>query len=296
VTGADEYVTTTDGVRLFVRTLGRGAGATTLIVPNGLYFVDDVSFLAADRTVVVYDVRNRGRSDTVTDRSKLARGILQDVDDLDVVRRHAGADRADLLGHSYMGLVVAVHAMEYAAHIDRVVQIGPSPPRAATQYPPDLAFNDGTLAEVFSTIGQLQNEGLSDPEERCRRFWSALRYLYVTDRKDVDRMAWGRCELPNERNFMQYFQGELMPSMQRLDLSPAEFARAAMPVLTIHGRKDRSAPYGGGRDWAAQLPNARLLTIDNGGHAPWIEAPEVVFGAVKTFLNGTWPDGAETVE
>lgn len=294
MTAADEYVTITDGVRLFVRTLGRGA--TTLIVPNGLYFIDDFSFLPADRTIVVYDVRNRGRSDTVTDRSKLARGILQDVDDLDAVRRHAGLDRFELMGHSYMGLVVALQAMRYPGHVTRVVQIGPSPPRAATQYPPELAFNDGTLAEVFSTFGQLQKEGIADPEERCRRFWSVLKCLYVTDRKDADRVAWERCELPNERNFMQYFQGEIVPSMQRLDLSPAEFAKAAMPVLTIHGRKDRSAPYGGGRDWAAQLPNARLLTIDDGGHAPWIEAPEVVFGAVKTFLNGRWPDGAETVE
>jgi proline iminopeptidase len=291
---AEAYVTTSDGVRLYVRTLG--GGPTTLVVPNGLYFIDDFAYLTEDRTVVVYDVRNRGRSDEVTDRSKLARGILQDVDDLDEVRRHAGAERIDLLGHSYIGLMVAVYAMEYAAHVNRVVQIGPAPPNARVQYPSELAFNDGTLGDVFARIGALQKEGPTDPEQRCRQFWAILAALYVTDPRDANRVApWGRCDLANERNFMRYFQGELLPSMQRLDLTADDFAKATAPVLTIHGTKDRSAAYGGGRDWAARLPNARLLTIDNAGHAPWIEAPDAVFSGVTTFFDGAWPDGAETV-
>jgi pimeloyl-ACP methyl ester carboxylesterase len=57
-------------------------------------------------------------------------------------------------------------------------------------------------------------------------------------------------------------------------------------VLTIHGRKDRSAPYGGGKDWAEQLPNAELVSVENGGHAPWIEAPDVVFQSIRAFLEG----------
>jgi len=36
------------------------------------------------------------------------------------------------------------------------------------------------------------------------------------------------------------------------------------PVLVVHGTKDRSGPYGGGRDWAAMLPNARLVTVPKG--------------------------------
>jgi pimeloyl-ACP methyl ester carboxylesterase len=62
-----------------------------------------------------------------------------------------------------------------------------------------------------------------------------------------------------------------------------------MPVLVVHGINDRSAPYGAGRDWAALLPNARLLTVDNAGHVPWIEAPELVLGSIRTFLDGEWP-------
>ncbi|HEY7284743.1 MAG TPA: hypothetical protein VH497_04815, partial [Vicinamibacterales bacterium] len=53
------------------------------------------------------------------------------------------------------------------------------------------------------------------------------------------------------------------------------------------------SPYGGGLDWAASLGNARLLTVENAAHAPWIEAPDLVFGAIRTFLDGSWPTSAE---
>ena len=43
------------------------------------------------------------------------------------------------------------------------------------------------------------------------------------------------------------------------------------------------------------LPNARMVTIENGGHAPWIEAPERVVPAIEQFLDGEWPDGSERV-
>jgi pimeloyl-ACP methyl ester carboxylesterase len=40
------------------------------------------------------------------------------------------------------------------------------------------------------------------------------------------------------------------------------------------------------------LPNARLPTVENAAHVPWIEAPGRVFGAIRTFLDGAWPEGA----
>jgi len=71
-----------------------------------------------------------------------------------------------------------------------------------------------------------------------------------------------------------------------LKLTEEEIAKATAPVLAIHGRKDRSSSYGGGRDWALRLPNARLVTIDHAAHVPWIEDPATVFGAIETFLGG----------
>jgi pimeloyl-ACP methyl ester carboxylesterase len=44
------------------------------------------------------------------------------------------------------------------------------------------------------------------------------------------------------------------------------------------------------------LPNARLVTVENAAHVPWIEAPEKVFGSIETFLDGAWPEAAEVVK
>jgi len=45
-----------------------------------------------------------------------------------------------------------------------------------------------------------------------------------------------------------------------------------------------------------RLPSARLVTVENAAHAPWIEVPELVLGSIKTFFDGAWPEAAEEVK
>jgi proline iminopeptidase len=244
--------------------------------------------------LIFYDLRNRGRSDEVGDEALLKGGVRNDVLDLEAVRRHFGLANVALLGHSYVGAIVALYAMEHPDQVSRVVQIGPTGPDLAKAYPPELTNVDATALQAFAQLAQMQNEGaVGDPVEACHRVWSILRPLYVVDPADVHKVArLGRCELANERNGMKYFHSYVMPSLQAVSLSEGDYNRAGMPVLTIHGVRDRNAAYGGGLDWARLLPDARLLTVDNAAHVPWIEAPELVFGAVETFLGGAWPTTA----
>jgi pimeloyl-ACP methyl ester carboxylesterase len=287
---SDGYVTTDTGVRLWFQTVG--SGSQVVVVPNGIVLLDDFRVLADRRTLVFYDVRNRGLSDTVTDPAKLARGIHNDVDDLDTVRRHFGLDRLNLIGHSYMGLMAVLYAMKYPAHVDRIVQIAPMPPDPRKEYPP---VADNVLRETFAKLTELQKDRASyDPIEFCRNFWSILRVIYVTDPKDADKIRWDRCDLPNERNFMPYWMGTILPSIQALALTADDLAAVTAPVLTIHGTMDRSASHAGGQEWATTLPNARLLSVENAGHAPWIGDREV-FTSITTFLDGTWPASAEEI-
>jgi proline iminopeptidase len=277
------YLTAEEGVRLFYDTLGSGP---PVVIPNGIYLLRDFEPLAGGHTLIAYDPRNRGLSDPVDDAQKLTRGIHQDVDDLEVVRQYFGIGQVDLIGHSYMGLMAILYAMKYPDRCRRVVQIGATQPDATTVYPANLTGADEVLTSVFGRIAQLRKEQRpDDPVEFCRKFWDILRVIYVTNPADADRIDWGRCDLPNERNFMKYWAGSIFPSIQSLKLTAEELAKVQTPVLTIHGTKDRNAPYGGAKDWAAMLPHARLVTIENAAHAPWIEAPDVVFGAIETFLD-----------
>ena len=270
------YLTTGDGIRLFYRMIGDGP--QTVLIPNGLYFASDFAPLANGRRLIFYDLRNRGQSDTVTDPAKLAAGVHNDVEDLEAVRRHFSVAKADLMAHSYVAAVIALYAMKYPDSVRSIVQIAPTPPEYDKQYPPDLMNNDGLLPQVFAKLGQIPRDG--DPAEVCRRFWETLRAIYVADPANAAKLDWGRCELPNERNFMMYFNGSILPSLRA-----AKVASFQTPSLIVHGRKDRNAAYGGALDWAKLLPKARLLTLENAAHAPWIEDPEPVFAAIDEFLS-----------
>jgi len=290
------YITMDDGVRLFYQAVGNGE--KTLLILNGYFLFNDFKYLADGRTVIAIDVRNRGRSDYITDPSKLQRGIHQDVDDIEYVRRHFEIEKLDLLGHSYAGIIPILYALSYPERVGRIVQISSMPPNQSTQYPDHLRNVDSVLQTFFANFRLLQQQSQAlSPEEFCGKFWTLLRPLYVFNPNDADKIQhWKACHLPTELNFMSYWMGFLMPSIQSLSFTSEELAKVSAPVLNVHGTKDRSAPYGGGREWALILPNARFLMIDNVAHAPWIEAPEKVLGPIGTFLNGTWPEAAEKVE
>jgi pimeloyl-ACP methyl ester carboxylesterase len=217
--------TTDDGVRLFFQTLG--AGEQTVVIPNAVYMYDDFHRLARGRRFIAYDLRNRGRSDSVIDGARLSRGVHQDVDDLEAIRRHFAIEQMDLIGHFYLGVVVALYAMKHPLHVRRVIQIGPAQPDFSKQYPAHLTGADATSAQIFMKIGQLLREPQSgDPLERCERFWSVLRPMYVANRTDIDRLKrWGFCDLPNERNMLQHFNTNILPTLTSLKLSADEVRR-----------------------------------------------------------------------
>ena len=283
----DGYITMEDGVRLYFEKVGNGP--TAVVVLNGFIYLDDFRYLAGGRTLISLDLRNRGRSDYLTDASKLKRGIHQDVDDLEAVRRHFGLNQIDLLAHSYAGLTVILYAMKYPSNVSRIVQISAIPPDGAKQYPAPLSNVDAVLHEFFGKVQELEKERSSeDPVQFCKRFWSILRPIYVANPTDAEKInKWERCDLPTERNLMRYWVENLVPSIQTVHLTESDLAAIKTPVLVIHGTKDRSSPYGGAKDWASMLPNARLLTIEDAAHAPWIEAPEKVLPPIQTFLESS---------
>jgi pimeloyl-ACP methyl ester carboxylesterase len=282
---------TSDGLRLAVTSGGDDA---TVVVPNGAYYADDLAAVWRRHPALVYDLRNRGASEPVADEARLARGVLNDVDDLETVRRRLGRDRIDLVAHSYVGLVAALYAAAHSDRVRRLVLLSPAPPDpAAAPLPPP----DATATRVFARLAALQQAPpAGDAEARCRAFWAVLQDLYVADPSLAPRVAdWGRCALPNERAFLGYWTTHIEPSLRRAAPPESDLVRVTAQVLVVHGTADRSAPYAGGQAWARRLPNARLLTLDGVAHAPWIERRDEVLEAVAAFLDGAWPAGAKVV-
>src|SRR5262245_52575285 len=74
------YIDVGNDVKIFYQKVGYGKNK--VIAPLGLWLYDGLKSLAenGDRTIVFYDVRNRGRSSHITDSTLIS--IWQDVEDL----------------------------------------------------------------------------------------------------------------------------------------------------------------------------------------------------------------------
>jgi pimeloyl-ACP methyl ester carboxylesterase len=216
------------------------------------------------------------------------------------IRQRFDVHKASLIGYSYLGLMIVMYAMGHPDRVDRLVQLGPVPMKFGTEYPDNLVAKDEPrdpkLLQELRRLRAEENYHVTHPKEYCEKEWMYTRIGLVGNPANVDRVSAKPCEMPNEwpANLVKHFESSFA-SIQKLDISKEKIASVKVPVLTIHGTKDRNAPYGAGREWALKLPNARLLTIKGGAHQSFDEFPDIVLPAVRTFLAGNWPEGAEQV-
>jgi proline iminopeptidase len=293
------FVVTSDGVHLFYQVVGNGP--ETVVIPGRLFLIHTLRQLAPSRRLIFYDTRSRGKSDAVHDAKR--ESIQDDVRDLETVRQYFGAEKIAPIGYSYMGLLVMLYAVAHPKNVARIVQLDPVPIRYDTKYPAGLSENYAASLDPAAAkkLDDLQKQGFdrSCPKEFCEMDWDVQRFALVGDPTHVDRLGvpkTGLCDLENEWpvNLNPHFEASFT-AIQAVALTNADLAKISMPVLTIHGTKDRNAPYGGGREWAMRLPNARLLTVRNGAHQSFDEYPEIVIPAIDQFLKGSWPAATEKV-
>lgn len=294
------YLTTPDGVKLYYQKVG--SGERVVILPGRLFVFDDFRRLGERHTVISYDMRNRGRSDFVVDGSKIT--IEADVADLEAVRRHFGVEKFTPVGYSYLGLMVVLYALEHPERVEHIVQMGAVPLKYGTAYQEQFTAGDAESVRdpaAEERLKKLRDEDrhITHPQEYCEAEWEQSRRFVVGNPANVERVPDSKtiCAMPNEWpvHLWRHLYWHFVESVQKLDLPRERVAQVTAPVLTIHGTRDRNAPYGGGREWIYLLPNARLLTIEGAAHQAFAERPEIVFPAIEEFLEGRWPPASTDV-
>jgi len=290
------FVSGPDGVKLYYERIG--SGAKTLIVPGRLFLARDLAPLASRHTVILYDMRNRGRSSRVEDGALLT--IQKDVEDLEAVRRHFKVEKFVPVGYSYLGFMVVLYAMAHEDRVERLVQLGPVPRKFGTEYPSSLQHRDSVPVVDPALVARLDSLSKTawakdHQKELCEEERQAFSARLVGDPGHASRLM-NPCDMPNEwpasleRHFEYHFG-----AVQKLDVPRDAVTAVRVPVLTIHGTWDRNAPYAAGREWAMTLPNARLLTVEGAAHQVTADAPDIVIPAIEAFVDGKWPANAEQV-
>lgn len=301
---ADEgYLVTPDNVRIFYKIEGRGS--QTLVVVHGgpgnsLESVrPDFEPLAKNRRVIYYDQRGQGRSELVTDGKKLR---YQDhVADLEAVRRHFKLERMNLIGNSWGGLLASLYAIEHPDRIERLILDTSASPTAAFlgQMESEIRRRMEKIykPEVIERSYQLRDPDVwqqaKDPVPICREFYMGLLrvYTYAQSFDGLNFKGDVCADKPESIRRQPITRGYAWASLGKFDLRP-KLGRVKAPVLVIHGIAD-VIPLASSEAWAAGYPNARLFVIQRSGHLAQVEAPEVFFAAIETFLKGSFPAEAK---
>lgn len=278
----ESYVTTPDGVRLYVRVAG--TGPDTVIVPAAAWLARDLGPLVPGRTLIFFDPRGRGASDAVLDTARL--GLELEIGDIDFVREQFGIERLSLIGWSYLGAVVALYAAEHPEHVKRVVQVGPMAPTT------ELARIEGVRGSPPDStdralVADLRRSDLptTNPVAYCREY--AMRMMIRPMMGRPEAAAGARLDPCLYSNEWPDNLFRMIPYVVPREWDYTDRARRVVaPVLIVHGSNDPNAAIEGGRAWGDLIPSAQLLEIEGVGHAPWLEAPDEFFKAVDEFLRG----------
>lgn len=285
-----------DGMKLYYEVVGNGE--ETVVVPLACWLARELESLATGRRMIFYDPRGRGRSDSVSDPSKLS--FENDVRDLEAVRRHFGLERMSLAGWSYLGALVGYYAIEYPDCVDRLLLICPQTPRREP-YGKQMeqlipSFQSRIDPEDMKKLSEMQKAGIeqSDPAAYARQFRRVFYAMRMADSSAAERLRNDTSGLENESasNVMRVWQ-TVDRSMGTWDWRE-QLRTLKSEALVIHGMEDL-IPLEASREWAACIPNARILAIPRVGHFPHAEAPEIFYPALEDFLSGKWPKNAEAI-
>lgn len=287
------HVDTAPGVSIYYERYG--TGPNVVLIPGRLFMPEFVALARPERTLVLYDMRNRGLSKRVEDIAQIT--IMGDVADVEALRRHFGAEKISLVGYSYLGLMVALYATEHPDRVERLVQIGAVPRKFGTVYPVDQQAgsdslnSEGKAAEAAWTAVRADLEK-AEPKAACAALHRFNSFNLVGHPANSGKVP-NTCSLENESiaNFGRHL-GAHFADIQKRDFPREAFARLDQPVLTLHGTLDRNAPYGSGLEWATIFRDGRLITVEGGAHQLWLDDPTIL-ADIDRFLASEWPTRAQ---
>ncbi|HEX8320391.1 alpha/beta hydrolase [Longimicrobium sp.] len=285
------YFAGANGGSLYYQAIG--GGPDTVVVVHGFqgngsgYLAPDLQRLAHGRTLLVYDQRGEGRSDSV--RSVEQPGLEEHVQDLEALRRHFGMERMRLFGHSGGAAIAVRYAGVHPQHVERVLLVAP-PPFVGAAYREQTGqrflarLDSATWARMRALEASIAQA--EDPAPLCRELIATmLPRAFLADSTALGRMRGDFCGAPPERLRTRAARRDAFLRSQQGRDWHALLERIRVPVLIIHGEQD-AIPAEAARELARALPDGRVLILPLADHLPWLDQPEQFFSAADAFLRG----------
>jgi pimeloyl-ACP methyl ester carboxylesterase len=132
--------------------------------------------------------------------------------------------------------------------------------------------------------------GLVEPEPHI---WRALSQCYNTELSSDEHLSYVKQAFFADGNDPTVWRDGWMPTVMRYQRAAVQrtprdewWSANVDRVLVVQGLQDAIAPVENGRRYKAEsAPHARLVEVNNAGHALLPEQPEAIAEAVLTFLS-----------
>lgn len=258
--GPAERIVDVRGHRVYLAQAGAGAPLLYLHGEDDLGgWEPALGLLARDFTVFRPDHPGFNRSGDGPAADSVLDMAFSYLDLLD----HLGLDRVSLVGVSLGGWLAAQLAVLAGDRVTALVLAGAAGIRADVPTPDIFTLDPaevaaltyhrpGLRAAAVDQAGKLQDE-----PERFQR--------YLRNRMACAHLGWN-------------------PYLHDPKL-PGRLHRIVAPVLVVWGARDRLLPPGYAHQWVAALPAALLRIVDDTGHLPSAEQPDVFAAMVAEFLS-----------
>ena len=275
-----------NGVRLWYRVAGQPRG-TPVVFLHGGPGQGSTTFarfagpaLERSHRMVYLDQRGSGRSEKHWAK-RYSLDLL--VDDLEKLRRHLGADRMNLIGHSFGTVLGLEYAARYPQHVSHLVLAG-----AVVDFPEILDLGCDRLARVDPQSHAKALERLPKGSPRRCHIFAAPR-SFIDGNMYPDPAIMKLVDDTDATDGM-FNTGEIFGALAKQGMLEWRFAqpeRLTMPVLAIQGAKDYQAAVEPVRAFVTRVPRARLLEYEGRGHFMFVEDPERFARDVTAFLRAS---------
>jgi proline iminopeptidase len=222
---------------------------------------------------VFYDQRGNGRSGALKPDQTCT--LADQISDLDAVRAHLGADKLDIVGHSWGGYLVMAYAARHPDRVRHLVTVGSAAPKwSDTVFLFKDIFPEGQeRADSYAFGDALGDAAATDAGLREYLTW----LFYAPDKRDAFVAQ------INTKVFTKSVNEAVERDVQRFDLNP-EIKKFKFPTLVITGRYDINVAPSVAFKIHKAIPGSKFVVLERSGHLPFFEEPEPFVRAVEAFL------------
>ena len=252
-------------------------GRNIVVLVHGFsvpYFIFDPTFeflTQAGYCVLRYDLFGRGYSDRPHARYNIDLFVKQLLALLDALRF---THPLNLVGLSMGGPITATFTARHPERVRSLTLIDPAGVRPISLTPMLKAMKLPGIAEAL--FGLFGSESMV--KSAAKDFYDPEMVGFFLDKYKVQMQYKGfkRAVLSSIRNNML---GSFMESYHSI-------GKKDKPVLIFWGRNDVTVPFEHSNELLSAMPNAELHVIENCGHIPHYEKPEVFNPILINFLEG----------